>query len=288
LKDPKTDEITFGFQRELARNIGFSAQWIQRWFNDQTVDEEVGIPVNGYSARTLNDPGPDNLVNTQDDRPITMFDVLPQFRGQNISFHANSPGTQRYKGLELSVTKRMSNRWQLMGSYVWSRLDGDLVVDPNNPNQMIPTNAVGRGANDQPHAFKLIGSYQAPLGVNVGVNYQALSGLPTDRTFRATLTQGATTVRAEPRGTYRADFLSMLSLKVDKTFHLHKHAGISGFLEVHNLLNSNAAQNNIGLLTQAFTSQAAFDAARATTSYFGRAQEILAPRILKLGVRYAF
>ena len=82
--------------------------------------------------------------------------------------------------------------------------------------------------------------------------------------------------------------LNLLSLKVDKTFTLHPHARIAGFLEVHNLLNSNAAQSNIGTLTQAFTSQAAFDAAKATTSYLGRAQEILAPRILKLGVRYSF
>src|SRR6185436_13225577 len=166
--------------------------------------------------------------------------------------------------------------------YVWSRLDGDLVVDPNNPNATIETNAQGRGANDQPHAFKLIGAYQAPFGINVGLNYQALSGLPSDRTFRATLTQGSTTVRAEERGTYRADFLNLFSVKVDKTFRLHEHASFSGFLEVHNLLNSNATQNSIGTLTQAFTSQAAFDAARATTSYFGRAQEILAPRIVKL------
>jgi Carboxypeptidase regulatory-like domain len=288
LKDPKTDEITFGYQRELAANIGFSALWIQRWFNDATVDQEVGIPVNGYTPQMFNDPGPDNLVNTADDRPITLYNVLAQYRGQNVAFHTNFPGTQRYKGLELSIFKRMSNRWQLMGSYVWSRLDGDLVVDPNNPNVNIPTHAVGRGSNDQPHAFKLLGSYQAPLGINLGVNYQALSGLPRDRTFRTTLTQGSTTVRAEPRGTYRADFLNLLSLKVDKMFRLHPHANISGFLEVHNLLNSNAAQSNIGTLTQAFASQAAFDAARATTSYFGRTQEILAPRILKLGVKYSF
>jgi hypothetical protein len=288
LKDPKTDEITFGYQRELRANLGFSALWIQRWFNNATVDTEIGIPVNGYTPQTFNDPGPDNLVNTSDDRPITLYNVMSQYRGQNVSFHTNFPGTQRYKGLELSIAKRMSNHWQLMGSYVWSRLDGDLVVDPNNPNQTIPTHALGRGANDQPHAFKLIGSYQAPLGINVGVNFQSLTGLPSDRTFRATLTQGATTVRAEPRGTYRADVLNLLSMKVDKTFHFHQRANISGFFEVHNLLNSNAAQSNIGTLTQAFASQAAFDAARATTSYFGRAQEILAPRILKLGVKYSF
>ncbi|HXT32185.1 MAG TPA: carboxypeptidase regulatory-like domain-containing protein [Vicinamibacterales bacterium] len=288
LKDPKTDEITFGFQRELARDVGMNVSWVQRWFNNQTVDTETGIPVTGYSPRTLTDPGPDNLANTSDDRPITLYDVLPQFRGQNVTFHTNFPGTQLYKGLELSLSKRLSNRWQLMGSYVWSRLDGDLVVDPNNPNQTIASNARGRGANDQPHAFKLIGSYVAPYHINVGVNYQGLSGLPFDRTFRATLAQGSTTVRAEERGTYRTDFLNLLSLKVDKTFELHRHARLSAFAEVHNLTNTNAAQSNIGTLTQAFPSQAAFDAAKATTSYFGRVQEIVAPRILKLGARFAF
>ena len=288
LKDPRDDEITVGYQRELAANLGLSASWIQRWFNDATVDEEIGIPVTGYGAQVFNDPGPDNLVNTGDDRPITLYNVLSQYKGQNVTFHTNFPGTQRYRGLELAVTKRLSNRWQLMGSYVWSRLGGDLVVDPNNPNQTIPSNAVGRGSNDQPHAFKLIGSYQARWGINLGANYQALSGLPTDRTFRATLAQGSTTVRAEARGTYRADFLNLLSIKADKTFVLRDRRRVSGFLEVHNLLNSNAAQNSIGTLTQAFTSQAAFDAAKATTSYFGKVQEILAPRILKLGVKFAF
>jgi Carboxypeptidase regulatory-like domain len=288
LKDPRTDEFTLGYQRELIRNVAFTASWVQRWFNDATVDVEVGIPVDGYTPQVFNDPGPDNLVNTGDDRPITLYNVQAAYRGKNVAYHTNFPGTQRYKGLELSVTKRMANRWQLMGSYVWSRFDGDLVVDPNNPNQTIPTNGVGRGSTDQPHAVKIIGVYQAPWQVNVGLNYQGLSGLPTDRQFRAALTQGSTTVRAEPRGTYRADFLNLMSLKVDKVFHLHPHAQISAFAEVHNLTNTNAAQGSIGTLTQAFTSQAAFDAAKATTSYFGRVQEIVAPRILKLGVKYTF
>jgi hypothetical protein len=288
LKDPSTDEFTLGFQREVVPNLGFNASWIQRWFHNQTVDEEVGIPIDGYTPHVFTDPGPDNLINTADDRPITLYDVLPQYRGKNAVFHTNFPGTQRYKGLELSVTRRFANRWQLLGSYVWSRLDGDIVVDPNNPNQTIPSNAKGRGANDQPHAFKIIGSYVAPYAVTLGINYQGLSGLPTDRTFRASLAQGSTTVRADPRGTYRADFLNLFSVKADKTFQLHRHARVSGFLEVHNLLNTNAAQSNIGVLTQAFPSQAAFDAARATTSYFGRVQEIVAPRILKLGVKFSF
>jgi hypothetical protein len=182
----------------------------------------------------------------------------------------------------------MAKRWQLMGSYVWSRLDGDVVVDPNNPNQTIPTNATGRGSNDQPHALKLLASYDAPRGLSVGINYQALSGLPVDRTFRAILSQGATTVRAEPRGTYRGDFLNLFSLRIDKSFRFHHRARLSLIAELHNVLNSNAAQNSIGTLTQGFLSQAAFEAARTSTSYFGRVQEIVAPRILKLGARYSF
>ena len=91
---------------------------------------------------------------------------------------------------------------------------------------------------------------------------------------------------AEERGTYRDRLLNLLSLRVDKTFRLHGRA--SRFFEVHNVLNSNAAQNSVGTLTQSFASQAAFDAARATTSYFGRAQEIVAPRIVKLGLKYVF
>jgi hypothetical protein len=296
LKDPRNDEIMFAYQRELASNWSLTVDWIQRWFNDLTFNEEIGIPANGYTPQTFNDPGPDNLVGTADDRPITLYNVLPQYRGQNVSFHTNFPGTQRYKAIELSVSKRMSDRWQFLGSYVWSRLDGDLLAttgtlagDPNNPNQVIPTQATGRGANDQPHAFKLLGSYQAPYGITFGANYQALSGLPIDRTFRAALAQGSTTVRADPRGTYRADFLNLLSVRADKGFRFGGQRRIGVIAEVHNVLNSSAGQSSYGSLTQAYASQTAFESARtAGASYFGRVQEIVAPRVLKIGVKLDF
>ena len=306
LKDPRNDEIMFAYQRELASNWSLNVDWIQRWFNDLTFNEEVGIPANAYTPVTLTDSGPDNLASTADDRPITLYSVLPQYRGQNVSFHTNFPGTQRYRGFELSVAKRMSNRWQLMTSYVWSRLDGDLLAttgtlagDPNNPNQVIPTQATGRGTNDQPHAFKVLGSYQAPYGITLGANYQAISGLPFDRTFRAPgcsaalttncLNQGATTVRADVRGTNRADFLNLMSLRADKSFRLGGTRRASVIAELHNVLNSSAGQANFGTLTQAYASQAAFDTARVGgASYFSRVQEIVAPRVLKLGVKFDF
>jgi hypothetical protein len=297
LKDPRTDEILFSFQRELATNLSFSASWIQRWFNDQTVDEDIGIPASAYVPAQFTDFGPDNLRNTADDRTLTFYNVSKDYLGKDVFFHTNCGCTQKYQGLELSMTKRMSDRWQMLASYVYSKLNGDMILDPTNPNNQIsfvktglgPTTGVGTStaAYDQPHSFKLLGSYQAPWGINLGGNFQALSGLPRDRTLNVGLSQGTTAFRVEPRGTYRYDFLKLLSVRADKRFAFNGH-GVSFVAEVHNLLNESANQNSVGSLTRNFASQAAFDAARLSTSYFGRVQEIIAPRILKLGVKFEF
>jgi hypothetical protein len=209
--------------------------------------------------------------------------------------------TQGYKALELSIGKRMSNRWQLQGSYVWSRLDGvqqglststttlraDGVFDLTNPNNLINSVGFGRGANDQPHAFKILGSYQAPWGINVGANYQALSGLPRDRTLTVPFAQGSRSVPVEERGAYRYSTLNLLSLRADKGVRFAGHRA-AFVVELHNVGNSNAVQSQVGNLTQSFLTQTAFDAAKKTTSYFGRAQEIVAPRVLKIGFKFEF
>ena len=292
LRNPKVDEILVSYQREVMNNVSFSASWIQRWFNDSTVDQDRGgsaSPI-AYTTKIVTDPGPDNLLNSGDERQLTFYNRT----GTDVFFHTNCGNgvsvacTQRYRGLELSLGKRMSNRWQLMGSYVWSRLDGDRVLDYTDPNYQLDFIRFGRGTNDQPHAFKLLGSYQAPWNITIGANYQALSGLPRDRNLSVSLTQGSTTFTVDPRGTYRQDFLNLLSLRGDKRFKVSEQHGFSIIAEVHNVLNTSAGQSSFGTATQSFASQAAFDAARLTTSYFGRVQEIVAPRVLKVGVKLEF
>lgn len=306
LRDPRTDEIMFAFQRELMSNVSFNIDWIQRWFNDQTVDQDCfGLPCSTAAStaytptRVVTDPGADNLANSGDERQLTFYDVATAYRGKDTFFHTNCGNnvsvdcTQRYRALEISLGKRMSNHWQMQGSYVWSRLDGDIVLDYTNPNNLISFVGEGRQANDQPHAFKLLGSYQAPFGVTLGANYQALSGLPRDRVLSVAYAQGTANTRVDPRGTYRADRLSLLSLRADKNFRIHGSRRASIIAEVHNALNSSAGQapsptTGYGIVTRSFANQAAFDAARLGTSYFGRVQEIVAPRVFKLGFRFTF
>src|SRR4030095_5511597 len=281
LKDPKNDEIMFAYQRELAPNWSLNVDWIQRWFSDMTTDQSCyGLPCDTVAAtvytptRVVTDPGPDNLAGGTDARSLTFYDVKPEYLGKDTFFHTNCGNNvsidceQRYKALEMSIGKRMSNRWQMQGSYVWSRLDGVQpglitsatalrtstttgIYDFTNPNNLIDFVGLGRGGNDQPHAFKILGSYQAGWGINLGANYQALSGLPRDRALTVPLSQGSRSIPVEERGTYRFSTLNLLSLRADKGVRFSGHRA-SFVVELHNVLNSSAVQNSAGNLTQSF------------------------------------
>jgi len=301
LRDPKNDEIMFAFQREMASNVSLSVDWIQRWFNDATIDQDCyGLPCNTTAAtayaptRVVQDFGPDNIKNTADDRSLTFYDVTAAYKGKDTIFHTNCGNnaascTQRYKAFEMSINKRMSNKWQAAASYVWSRLDGDAVLDYTNPNNAINFVAQGRGANDQPQAFKVLGSYQAPLGITIGANFQSLVGLPRDRVLSIPFTQGTASFRVEPRGTYRADTLNLMSLRADKSFRLGMGHRASVIAELHNVFNSSAGQNSYGTTTRGYADQTDFLKQQAAgASYFGRVQEIVAPRVLKFGFRFDF
>ena len=307
LKDPKNDEIMFAFQRELANNWSLNVDWIQRWFKDQTVNQDCfGLPCDQVSStvyaptRVVTDFGPDNIRGTGDDRPLTFYDVKSAYLGKDTFLHTNCGNntsvscTQRYKAFELSVNKRMSNRWQMQASYVWSKMDGDIALDYTDPNNQLDFVHLGATAPqgstaspDQPHAFKLLGSYQAPWGLNLGANYQALSGLPYDRNLSVAFAQGTANIRVEPRGTYRQDRLNLLSLRAEKSVRFSGHRA-SFIAELHNVMNSGAGQTGYGTVTRGNADQAAFDAARRTVSYFGRIQEIVAPRVLKIGFKFDF
>lgn len=293
-KQPKVDEFTAAFERELIPNVGATVAWVQRRFSDNWADVNTGIPLSAYTPVTVPDAGPDNIVNTGDDRQLTMYNVRPEFIGKDAFRRMTVPGTKDYKSLELTVTKRMSNRWQLIGSYAWSRDEGVILsgnrksmADPNDANASLDSNKYGRSSSDMPHSFKVLFNVVGPYKINIGSNYQALSGVPVDRTYRRSLTQGSVTIRTEERGTYRQDVQQLLALKVDRPFKIGR-TRIGTFLELHNMLNSNAGIT-YGTLTQAYANQAALEAANLTnTAYFNRPTVILTPRVLKLGAKFEF
>jgi hypothetical protein len=96
-----------------------------------------------------------------------------------------------YRALELTATKRFTNNYQFIASYVFSSLTGNYEglfrndngqSDPNITSlfdlQSLLDNTYGRLPNDRPHQFKFNGSYRTPFKLMISGNFYMQSGTP--------------------------------------------------------------------------------------------------------------
>jgi outer membrane receptor protein involved in Fe transport len=96
-----------------------------------------------------------------------------------------------YRALELTATKRFTNHYQFITSYVYSSLTGNYEglfrndngqSDPNITSlfdlQSLLDNTYGRLPNDRPHQFKFNGSYEFPFKLMLSGNFYMQSGTP--------------------------------------------------------------------------------------------------------------
>jgi hypothetical protein len=102
-----------------------------------------------------------------------------------------------YDGVEVRLRKRLSNRWSMDTSYLFSRLYGNYSglssSDENGRNapntdrffdglyqafDASGGSVFGRLQTDRPHQFKLQATYDLPWGTGVGLNYFLESGTP--------------------------------------------------------------------------------------------------------------
>ena len=105
--------------------------------------------------------------------------------------------------MQLDVTKRFSNNWQMVASYLWSKLEGNydgevapftnVGPDPNisaaydyydfftnGQNRDVITNT-GPLSNDRRHQFKVAGVYVTPFQLTVGLLAYYRTGTPVTR-----------------------------------------------------------------------------------------------------------
>jgi outer membrane receptor protein involved in Fe transport len=96
-----------------------------------------------------------------------------------------------YRAIEFTATKRFTNNYQFIASYVHSSLIGNYEglfrndngqSDPNITSLFdlvsLLTNLYGRLPNDRPHVFKFNGSYRTPWNLVISGNFNAQSGIP--------------------------------------------------------------------------------------------------------------
>jgi hypothetical protein len=298
VKRPYTDEVTAGFELELPSSTKLTVDGIFRWGKNLLVTNEVGIPQDGsgYITTTALDPGPDNSPGTSDDKQVQVFNLKPEFAGQQKRLVTNRDDfTTDFKGLEVILQKRFSRRWQGLLGYSLSKdnlsrsgvgigtfLGEEESAGANaflDPNYAI-NNDGGPSFFDRRHSFKLSGSYEIPkVDMTVAGVFKIQSGVPYARILAVSedingvaLNQGVTSIFAEPRDSRRIETLKYFDFRLSKFFVINERHRIEVMLDVFNLFNA-----------------AVVTSVNANTgSAFNNALDVLGPRVFRIGAKYNF
>jgi outer membrane receptor protein involved in Fe transport len=280
LKQPKTHEATASLETQIASNFSARASYVYRREVDRYQNVNVLRPYEAYSVAIPNvDPGPDGVRGTADDGgPITVYDYAAEYAGSAFvrNMDVNTDGYENsYHSIEVAAQKRMSNKWQLVTSFLATYVDewrSDTALTtpdgiPESPNQdYFPK------AQYWEWAFKLAGSYDLPWGLQAAGTFTSQSGSVWGRDVRFTAPRiSAVIIRVEDPAARRLPTQNILNLRLEKRQKIGP--GTAAFqLDVFNVTNTNV---ETGVTARSGAS-------------FGQITGIIPPRIARLGVSYTF
>ncbi len=287
LKNEKTVEWTASVDHQLASNMAVSGSYIYRKYSDFRFDQRQGISDANWLPTTYQ---PTCGASAPNCPQLTYYQ--PNINLPGVQRTVNRGGyTRDFNGVELVFTKRMTDRWMLDASYAFNSavdefdsLQGySTSFDPTNYDiyngQQFAVEAGGSGIDNVfvngKHLFKLSGVYVAPWDINLGAFFNARQGYLFPQRIlspnRAGGT-GTTNLILEPFGESRYGTLKTLDFRVGKRVAFGRRS-VEASLDVFNVGNVNT------VLTRNLN-QAAATANQVTG--------IVAPRVLRLGVRVVF
>ncbi|HZN03293.1 MAG TPA: hypothetical protein VFD06_06855, partial [Candidatus Polarisedimenticolia bacterium] len=267
LQTPFSDELTIGFERELAPELSIALIYVARDYRQQLQDTDINHELrygaNGRPVDQLGQLPPAFNPNSLGDSGARLPDARPDLYINNFFFNqilrVGNSNEARYRGLTVEMVKRMSRRWEMQGSYTYSRAQGaaeDFQSRLGNDPSTIESE-YGYLDFDQRHVVKLSGGFFLPRDWQIGMTASWGSGLPYSivscffaldnvgyqqfRTLFGTtvLDPGASKLRfeTEARNSRRNSAVLNLGGRARKTFVLGRNtAGV--FLEVFNILNT--------------------------------------------------
>ncbi len=275
ISQPYSHDVSIYLERQLATSIGARVGFVYKSEDDLIAQYNPGRPLEAYTVPfSFVDVGPDGRAGTGDERSLTLYGVPTAEAGNYplTNVVMNTPRFSRYKTVEASVSKRMSNRWSVQagGSHTWAHdFPG---AYPNDPN----------GVFDQDTTrwdFKLSGTYEGPWAVRFSPLVRHQAGANFARTIAvgsaAAAAAGAIyngTINAEALNARRHDNITVVDVRLERTFGLPGNTRLRGFFDLFNVLNSNAAEVRTV----------------ATGSAFLRPTAILSPRTARFGARFSW
>jgi len=241
IKHPYMDQYTVAIERELFKDASLGVTFIYRsWKNimgtyDILADYEL-VSSPDYTGTNY------NVWNL----PV----VEHQYVQANIKKgdpYIPEDAFRKYRGLQITFTKRFSNRWQLIASYVLSETTGTMDNSfgedigwhgKDNPNNWINSN--GNVSLDPTHMIKLQGSYVLPLDIHFNASFKYITGNTWTHQARFSgLDQGRVTIFAEPRGSRRYADQMNLDLRLEKTVTFADRYRVGLMMDIFNVFNSN-------------------------------------------------
>jgi outer membrane receptor protein involved in Fe transport len=183
LKPQSIGEYTGGIEYEIVKDFALGARGIYRHMRNVVEDGSFDDGNNYFLFNPgRNEPGTTEATACSGSTDPDGTVHAPRCFGRAQRF---------YRALELTATKRFTNNYQFIASYVFSSLTGNYEglfrndngqSDPNITSlfdlQSLLDNTYGRLPNDRPHQFKFNGSYRTPFKLLVSGNFYMQSGTP--------------------------------------------------------------------------------------------------------------
>jgi len=313
LDAPLTDEVLFGVEHSLLPDlaVGLHATW--RRIHGILEPELLVFDGDPYSAENLQSVGrrhrPDDYVladpvtgTLPNGQPYTLqyYELRPGVGTRNGFFLENGDREQDFKGASLTLDKRLSNRWMMRGNVSWQDWTWDIPdsekEDPTDTvaggtvdgSQVLQGSGAASGSKGQVFinsqwSYSLNGMYQVapdrPWGFNLAASLTGRQGYPIRygrRIFRDTLADtpglGIVVPVTSDVDRFRYPDIHTLDLRVAKDFHF-SDLGLTLSADVFNALNQSYVLQRQGVLGG---------------SKGDHVQEILSPRVLRLGARLSF
>ncbi|HEV8374926.1 MAG TPA: hypothetical protein VGR38_01695, partial [Candidatus Polarisedimenticolia bacterium] len=264
LATPYTDELTVGFERELAPELSLSVTYIRRDYRHQlqNVDLNHNTRIDPETGRFVDNFGlelqPGGFGEESTARPTRAADGKPDLYIQNVFFNRiyrlGNFNQQSYRGVELELVRRLSRKWQLNGSYSLSRTQGDAesFLSDNGDDPTLTEFESGYLNYDQRHVIKLNATAYLPGDWQIGGTGQWASGLPfsviqkfnsdddvgyVQSRKRFGYTNDSGIFLTEHRNSHRNPANYVFNARARKSFVIGK-ASAGAFFEVFNILNS--------------------------------------------------
>jgi len=252
------------FQQQLPGPMVVEAGYYYRAHRNTIGFSNQAVPTSSYI--------PLAVTEVTSGQSVTVFNQAPSTLGKIDNLYANQPSLDSsYKGLDITLTKRMNHHWMALGSLSVGKNTGDIYggsEDLNNPNF---TYRQGLLSNDRLVFFKMSGAYEMKWGLTAAANGQYYSGYPEMTTALVTsqtvkLTQVSQSIVVEPSGTIRQPGATIIDINLQKRLKFGRYT-VSPRVDIFNLLNASGIQSYISQLGPSY----------------GNAITILDGRLIKFG-----